>query len=94
MKLFKQKKGQAFQIADLPALGIAIGVGILTLSFVALILQNVRAGQTLNNADYNVSTDGLTTITNTSTNLPTVGTVIGAVIIIGTLLAAFRFSRR
>jgi hypothetical protein len=86
-----RKKAQAFSINSLPSIGIAVVVGILVMSFGALILGNVQADQTANSAESNVTGQGITTLLNVADNLPTVGIVIGAVIIIGTLLVAFRF---
>jgi len=44
-------------------------------------------------ADVNVTRDGKLTVLNISTLIPTAGTVLGAALIIGILLAAFAFGR-
>ncbi len=89
-------KAQAvgFGLGDLPVVAVAVVVGMLVLSFGALVIGDVQDDQTANSAEANVSGKGLTTLLNISNLIPTAGTVIGAAIIIGILLTAFRFANR
>lgn len=95
MKLPKfSKRGQVgFGIGDIPGIAVAVVVGMLVLSFGALVLSSVDADFTANTFESNITKDGLSTLNNISTLIPTSGTVIGAAIIIGILLGAFAFVR-
>ena len=88
------KRGQVgFGLGDIPGIAIAVVVGMLVLSFGALVLGEVQADQTANSAESNITGDGLSTLSNVSSLIPTAGTVIGAALIIGILLGAFAFVR-
>lgn len=92
------RKGQVgFGIGDIPGIAVAVVVGMLVLAFGALVLSSVQADQLTANGnttiEFNITGDGLQTLSNISTLIPTSGTVIGAAIIIGILLGAFAFVR-
>ena len=90
---FKKRGQVGFGLTDIPGIALAIVVGMLVLSFGALVISSVQADQTSGTAEFNVSADGLSTLLNVSTLIPTAGTVIGAAIIIGILLGAFAFGQ-
>ena len=85
------KKG--YSIGDLPTLAIMLGVGIIVLSIGAQIVGEVKGTQTANTAEYNVSDKGLEGMQKVGDWLPTIGLVVGAVIIIGVLFMFYRVRR-
>lgn len=92
MKLLRSKKG--YTIGDIPWIAITFGVGILVLSIVGQIVGDVRATQTdTASAAYNISTKGLSGVAKIANWLPTIGLVLGAVIVIVALSVLFIFKR-
>lgn len=83
-------KGQAAGVfTGLLAAAITFTVLILATSLVSGVVADVRADQTLNEADYNVSSRGLTGMLNLSGQYGNMGTVLAVVGIISLLLGAF-----
>ena len=87
MQLFKRRMGKkAISIAALSMMAILFGVAIIATSIVADIVTDIRTTQTTDSASYNISTKGLSGTLNLAARYPTIGTVIGAAVIIGILL--------
>ena len=93
MRLIQSKKG--YTIGDLPWLAITFGIGVIVLSIVAQIVGDVKSTQTSDTFEYNVSNKGLAGLTKIANWMPTVGLVLGAVILIVALSVLFvmRFKR-
>ena len=70
-------------------MAIAFVVFVVAVSIGGSVLAGVQAGQTTNSVAYNATGSGLTGITNLATQSGTIGTILGAVLIIGLLLGAF-----
>jgi len=80
------KNKKAFSLLNaLPTIAVVFGVAVITLSIVSTIVSDVQDTQTSNKMDYNVSGKGLTGIGKIANWLPTIGLVLGAVIVIGAL---------
>jgi len=83
------KKGVSINM--LPAMVILLVVTAIVLSIGADIVTNVQTGFTSNTYAYNASTEGLKGIDEVAQWQDTIGLVIGAAVIIGLVLGAFRF---
>jgi len=95
MKLNKDKK--AYTIGDIPWIAITFGVGIIVLSIIADIVQDVQDTfdySVEGNASRNVTTKGLEGVQKIGNWLPTIGLVLGAVIVIVALSVLFVFKGR
>lgn len=92
-KMDFKKKAQAVTLANLPSIVALLVVGILIATFASDIVDDINGDQTANSAAANVSSNGLTGMLNLSGQFGNIGTVIGAGLIIGILVAAFAFSR-
>ncbi len=86
-------KGQAVNIGNIALIGTTLVVAVLTLAFAGDVLSDINSDQTANSAAANISSNGLTGLLNVTGQLPSVGTVLGAALIIGILATAF-FIRR
>ena len=87
---------KAYTIGDIPWLAITFGIGIIVLAIVAQIVADVRTdiGDATNaTAEFNITTQGLEGLTKIANWLPTIGLVLGAVIVIVALSALFIFKR-
>ena len=62
---------------------------VVVVSVGGQVLSGVQASQTANSVAYNATGQGLTGITNLASQSGTIGTVIGAAILIGIVLSAF-----
>ena len=82
------KKGQV-SLGQLVPIVVTLAVAVLVTSLIAGVIGDIRADQTANDADYNVSTQGLSGLTNLASQFPNIGTVIAIVIIVGLLVGAF-----
>ena len=85
------KGKKAYTIGDIPWIAITFGVGIIVLAIVADIVGDVKTTQTVDDADYNVSAKGLSGLAKIANWLPTIGLVLGAVIVIVALSVLFVF---
>ena len=70
-------------------LAIAFVVFVVCVSIGGSVLAGVQTSQTANSVAYNATGSGLTGITNLATQSGVIGTILGAVIIIGLLMSAF-----
>lgn len=82
------KKGQV-SLGQMVPIVVTLAVAVLVTSLIAGVIGDVRAGQTANSAEANVSTQGLTGLSNLAAQFPNIGTVIAIVVIIGLLVGAF-----
>ena len=70
-------------------LAVAFVVFVVTVSIGGSVLASVQTSQTSLSTAYNATGSGLTGIANLATQSGTIGTILGAVIIIGLLMGAF-----
>ena len=70
-------------------LAIAFVVYVVITSVGGSVLTGVQSGQTANSVAYNATGYGLTGILNLSQQSGTIGTILGAVVMIGLLMGAF-----
>jgi glycerol uptake facilitator-like aquaporin len=80
----KLKKGFG-ALSALPTIAIIFAIAVITMSITATIVSDVRDTQTANTLAYNISTKGLEGQTKQANWLPTIGLILGAVIIISIL---------
>ena len=85
MRLFKK----GYSVGDIPFLAITLGVAIIVMSIVGQVTSEVRNTQTANTTEWNISGSGQSGIQKMSNWFPTIGLVLGAVIIIGALATLF-----
>jgi hypothetical protein len=89
-RFMRDNSGQAASVfTGILGAAITFTVLILATSLVSGVVADVRDGQTLNEADYNVSSRGLTGMLNLSGQYGNMGTVLAVVGIISLLLGAF-----
>lgn len=74
---------------QIPTLGLLFGLTIIILSITADVVATVQDTQTANSAAFNVSGNGLTGMLNLSSQFATIGTVVGLVLIVISLVAGF-----
>ena len=82
------------QLMDAAGMAVAFVVFVIVVSVGGSVLAGVQTGQTTNSVAYNATGSGLTGIANLASQSGTIGTVIGAAIIIGIVLGAFYFSTK
>ena len=75
-------------------MAIAFVVFVIVVSIGGSVLSSVQTSQTTNGVAHNATGSGLTGITNLAAQSGTIGTILGAVIIIGLLLGAFVMGRK
>lgn len=75
-----------------------IAIGLVTLVLIvavgAIVIGDFQDTTTENSSEYNVTSDGLTGLTNMSTQFGTVGTVAIAAVLISLVVGAFAVGRR
>lgn len=92
MEFEKNKKPRMkgnFTLMGLVLGGIMIGVLAIALGVMATILTTIQGDQTVNATDYNITDKGLAGITNLSSWIPTIATIIVTVFILGLLIGLF-----
>ena len=72
-----QKKGQAVTLGNAPQIVLLLGLMVMIASATALAVNSFRDSTTSDGYAYNISSDGLEGLSNFSTQVPTIGTVIG-----------------
>ncbi len=87
------RKGQQVTLSNLSVIALSLGFAILVISALATGVQSFQDTQTANSFAANISGTGLTALSNVTTQLPVVGTMIGVVLIIGVIGSIF-ISRR
>jgi len=85
------KKGMG--LGDLQTVALILGVAVIAIGIVANILTGLQADQTANSAAYNVTTDGLSSMTTMGSYIPTIALVVASAIIIGVLVKSFFFNK-
>lgn len=89
--LFKRKmnKKGVMTLQDLPNVGMTLVLAVLILAAGAIALQAFQDSTTADSFAYNISSDGLTSLDNTTGQLGTIGTIVGVVILIGIIVGVF-----
>ena len=90
--LIRNKKG--YTIADIPWIAITFGTGVIVLSIVSQIVGEIKSTQTSDTYEYNVSLKGQSGLYKIANWLPTIGLVLGAVIVIVALAVLFTMKFR
>lgn len=75
-------------------LAVAFVVYVVVTSVGGSVLAGVQAGQTSGSVAYNATGYGLTGISNLAQQSGTIGTILGAVVMIGLLMGAFYIKGR
>lgn len=88
------KKAQAVTLGRAPNLILLLGLTAMIAGATALATSSFQSTLTANTAEYNATTNGLTGILNFTTQMPTVGTVLGVALIIVAVVGAFAFFLR
>ncbi len=83
------KKGYSLQ--DMAPIAVSFVVIAIILGIGATILASIQTDQTENGSAYNSSANGLTSLETLSGWLPTIAVIVAAAIIIGIVVAYFRF---
>jgi len=84
----------AFTLGDLPVIAIAIVVGVIVLGFGAKILDQIDDDMTANTTAYLIVGNGTSALGKIGKQLPTLGLVIVAALIIGIVATSFYMGRR
>ena len=88
------KKGTAYTLGSVPMIALAIGVGVIVLSYIAKILGEFNDSDfTVNSTEEAVLQNGTKGLLKLGKQLPTVGLVVGVALIIGVIGSAFYFGR-
>ena len=83
----------AISLGDAAGMALAFVLFVVVVSVGGQVLAGIQSSQTANSVAYNATGYGLTGITNLSNQSGTIGTVIGAAVLIGIVIAAFAMSR-
>lgn len=76
-------------LIDSAYLVLGFVVLVITTAIGGSVLQGVQGSQTVNSSAFNATKDGVNGVLNFSSQMPVVGTILAAVVIIGLLLGAF-----
>lgn len=79
------KKGMAEGVTQMI---VAVGIGVIVISVIAIMLGAFRADLTANTAEYNVTTQGLDFLVNATDKFDTAGTIVGVLVLLFVLGAA------
>ena len=93
-KMRSNKKGQGITLGNLATVVVLLVVAGLVATFAGDIVADINADQTANSVAANVISNTNTGLLNLTAQFGNLGTVIGAGLIIGVLLAAFAFRQR
>ena len=86
------KKG-AISLGEAAAMALAFVLFVVVTSVGGQVLAGVQSSQTSGSAAYNITGYGLTGLINLGNQSGTLGTIIGAAVIIGILLTAFYMTK-
>ena len=86
-----KRNKKAYTIGDIPWIAITFGVGVIVLAIVADIVGDVKTTMDTNSTAENLTTKGMEGILKIANWLPTIGLVLGAVIVIVALSVLFVF---
>ena len=81
-------------LEDMKGAVILLGLIALIGAAVAIALADFRDTTTANSAERNITVSGLEGVSNTTSYLSTIGTIIGVAVLIGIVVLAFTFARR
>ena len=81
-------------LEDMKGAVILIALVALIGSAAAIALSDFRDDLDANSAERNITVEGLDGISNTTSYLGTIGTIIGVAVLIGIVVLAFTFVRR
>lgn len=80
------------RVEEIPKLALVVGISGFMLAAIALGLTAFNDTLTANSYAANITTDMLTTLDNITTQLPTVGTIIGIAILVGVVVGGFVYA--
>jgi len=80
-------------LADAAGLALAFVMFVVVVGVGGQVLSGIQGSQTVDSTAYNATGFGLTGISNLASQSGTIGTVLGAAILIGIVLTAFMFGR-
>jgi len=88
-----KKKGQ-LGLNALPAVAVALVLAAIVFAVGINVTSETGDGFTANSAEANATSDAVDGMANVTGNFPLIGTVVGAVIIIGLLIGGLAVIRR
>ena len=88
--MFMQKKFKGLSVSSIGPLAMTLVVAAIIMAFGGKILADIQADQTANSIAYNVTGKGLTAMTTFGNWIPTIATIVAAVVVIGLLLVYFK----
>ena len=94
MDKLRQMNKKGLTLSDMPDTIITLVIVVLIAAAGAVALTSFKSSQVANSYAANITDQGLLTISNTTTQFATLGTIIGVVLIIGVILAVFAFKNR
>ena len=83
-----------FQLDGLKNAVVILGIIALVSAAVALALDDFSDEMTTNSYAQNITNSGLSGIDNSTSYLPTIGTILGVVVLIGIVVSGFAFATR
>jgi len=86
--MFKSKK--ATTLGDAPTLILVFAVIVIVASLIGTVLTSMQSTQTVNGTAYNISEYGLTGVSSFAKLLPTVGVIIGIVMVLVVIFMLWR----
>ena len=81
-------------LEDMKGAVILIALIALIGSAAAIALSDFRDDMTADSVERNITVEGLEGVSNTTSYLGTIGTIIGVAVLIGIVVLAFTFARR
>lgn len=81
-----ERKTAEFNISDMLPIGITLVVLVIALAFGLNVVVDVQSDFTADSAEFNATQDGITGISNLTSKIPLIATVVVAAIVIGILL--------
>jgi hypothetical protein len=90
----KDKKGQMGGINLLPAVAISLVTAGIVIALGLTILSDTQGGFVASSEAYNATADAIEGTAKLSGNLPLIGTVAAAVIVIALIVGAFTFGKK
>lgn len=73
----KKNQGKAGMVEGFLQFIVSLGIGVVTIVVLAIMLNALSTSQTANSYAANISNNGLTFLSNTSSQFGTAGTVLG-----------------
>ena len=86
--MFKSKK--AVSLGDAPTLILTFAVSVIVASLIGTVLTSMQDTQTENGTAYNISNYGLSGVSSFAKLLPTVGVIIGIVMVLVVIFMLWR----